>query len=165
MIGVDTVELIPARWPYAAPVVSIASWLDDATYATVEVAVVGDLEELVAHLAKHWPQSAWASDTGNRQRDAELARLLAADASEGPGSAVGVSPQEVVRRTRAIVPAGTIATVDAGAHMLPVMALWAAEEVDETLVSSGLATMGFALPCCHRRRTGAPRPAGGVLHR
>lgn len=146
MIGVDTIELIPGQWPYSAPVISVASWLDDTTYLPVEVAVVGDLDKLVAHLAEHWPSTTWPHDAGNLHRDTELTRLLGAGAPTGPEPGDGVSPQDVVRRTRAIAPAGTTATVDAGAHMLPAMALWAVEEVDETLVSSGLATMGFAVP-------------------
>ena len=43
-------------------------------------------------------------------------------------------------------PVGTIATVDAGAHMLVAMPLWSVEEPCHLLISSGLATMGFALP-------------------
>jgi len=41
---------------------------------------------------------------------------------------------------------GARATVDAGAHMFPVMALWPAEEPSGVLISNGLSTMGFALP-------------------
>ncbi|HSB42221.1 MAG TPA: thiamine pyrophosphate-dependent enzyme, partial [Methylomirabilota bacterium] len=42
--------------------------------------------------------------------------------------------------------AGSIATVDAGAHMFPATAYWQALEPGELLISNGLATMGFALP-------------------
>jgi acetolactate synthase I/II/III large subunit len=51
-----------------------------------------------------------------------------------------------VRRVREMAPLGTIATVDSGAHMLVVLPLWAVDDRDEVIVSSGLATMGFALP-------------------
>ncbi len=142
LIGVDSVELIPSQWPYPAPVVSIASWPETSPYLQVEVELVGDVGKLVAHLAEHWPTTTWPPTAGNDHRDAELALLLDA----GPDRTEGVSPQDVVRRTRHAAPPGTIATVDAGAHMLPAMSLWAAEDVEETLVSSGLATMGFAVP-------------------
>ena len=142
MIGVDSVELIPGQWPYPAPVISIASWPETSPYLQVEVELVGDLDKLVAHLAEHWPTTTWAPTAGNDHRDSELAVLLDA----GPDRTVGVSPQDVVRRTREAAAPRTIATVDAGAHMLPAMSLWTAEDVDETLVSSGLATMGFAVP-------------------
>ena len=36
--------------------------------------------------------------------------------------------------------------MDAGAHMLAVMPLWEVDEPGRLLISSGLATMGFALP-------------------
>jgi acetolactate synthase-1/2/3 large subunit len=42
--------------------------------------------------------------------------------------------------------AETIATVDAGAHMLVAMPLWEVPEPGRLLISSGLATMGYALP-------------------
>src|SRR5262249_18731416 len=45
-----------------------------------------------------------------------------------------------------LTPAGTIATVDAGAHMFAATAYWHAVELGELLISNGLATMGFALP-------------------
>jgi acetolactate synthase-1/2/3 large subunit len=51
-----------------------------------------------------------------------------------------------VEVARARAPAGTIATIDAGAHMLVAMPLWEVERPGEALISSGLATMGFALP-------------------
>lgn len=141
MIGVDSVELIPNAWPYPAPVVSLASWADTSTYFQRKLEVVGDLGELVTELAGHWPATAWEIDAGNQYRDAEAARLIA-----GPSATNGLAPQVVVQRTRAIAPAGTVATVDAGAHMLPVLSLWATAEVDEVLISSGLATMGYAVP-------------------
>jgi len=42
--------------------------------------------------------------------------------------------------------AGARITVDAGAHMFPVMSLWPAREPSGVLISNGLSTMGFALP-------------------
>lgn len=140
LIGVDSVELIPNPWPYAAPVISVAAWVDTSPYLVPDVALVGDVEKLIGVLAEHWPAVRWAASAGNDHRDVELARLLAA------GPVAGISPQAVVQRARAAARAGTIATVDAGAHMLCAMSLWSSESVDETVISSGLATMGYALP-------------------
>jgi acetolactate synthase-1/2/3 large subunit len=151
-IGVDSVELIPNAWPYAAPIISVSAWHDTSPYLKPDVAVVGELEKLIAVLAEHWPSRAseatgpegvrWAASAGNDYRDAEQRRLLAA----GSKPVAGLSPQEVVQRARMAAPPGTIATVDAGAHMLCAMSLWSAEAADETVISSGLATMGYALP-------------------
>ncbi|HZB33793.1 MAG TPA: thiamine pyrophosphate-binding protein [Streptosporangiaceae bacterium] len=142
MIGVDSVEFIPNPWPYRAAVVSLNSWAESSRYLTPAIEVVGDLEILIAKLAQSWPATTWDADAGNRHRDFELDRLLAAR----PAAPKGLVPQDVVRRTRAAAPAGTVATVDAGAHMLPAMSLWTTEDLNEIIISSGLATMGFALP-------------------
>jgi acetolactate synthase I/II/III large subunit len=142
MIGVDSVEFIPNPWPYEAAVVSVNSWAESSRYLDPAIEVVSDLEIIIAKLAQSWPATTWDVDAGNRHRDFELDRLLAAR----PAAPAGLVPQDVVHRTRAAAPTGTIATVDAGAHMLPAMSLWTAEDFDEILISSGLATMGFALP-------------------
>lgn len=80
-------------------------------------------------------RSGWESTTphiGERQRQIAVP--------------VALTPQEVVTVAREAAPAGTIATVDAGAHMLVTMPLWHVDHPGELLISSGLATMGFALP-------------------
>lgn len=145
MIGVDSVELIPRSWPYTAPVLAVNAWRESSSYYGLEAELVGDLRTLTRWLAYHWPGTTWPADTGNAHRDAELGRLMTAGSRETPTSGA-MRPQEVVRVTRELAPAGAIATVDSGAHMLPAMSLWATEDVDEVLISSGLATMGFALP-------------------
>lgn len=142
MIGVDSVELIPNPWTYTVPVLSIAAWPETSPYAAVDLELVGPVDELMGLCVRHLRAAGWEPDAGNRHRDSELARLLAA----GPAPADGLSPQDVVRRVRRASPAGTTATVDAGAHMLPSMSLWSTEAPEEVLISSGLATMGYALP-------------------
>jgi acetolactate synthase-1/2/3 large subunit len=54
-------------------------------------------------------------------------------------------PHRVVELVAEAYP-GARVTVDAGAHMFPVLSLWPAEEPCGVLISNGLATMGFALP-------------------
>jgi acetolactate synthase I/II/III large subunit len=141
-IGVDTAEFFPGPWPYEAPVLSIAAWPEASTYVPLELELVGHVGKLLGALAPYWPESDWLPDAGNRHRDAELARLLSA----GPQRSAAITPQQVVSIARRVAPAGTIATVDAGAHMLPAMCLWDTESADEVLISSGLATMGYAVP-------------------
>ena len=68
----------------------------------------------------------------------------------------GLAPHRVVQMTREFTPAGTIATVDAGAHMFPATAYWQAVEPGERLISNGLATMGFALPAAIAAQLVAP---------
>lgn len=142
MVGMDSVELIPGDWPYAAPVVSVAAWPETSPYLTPAVELVGDLDRLVADLAEAWPVTHWEQTAGNRHRDSELTRLVSA----GREVRDGLAPQTVVQRIRAAAPAGSIGTVDAGAHMFPAMSLWPVENIDEVSISSGLATMGYAVP-------------------
>jgi acetolactate synthase-1/2/3 large subunit len=139
-IGLDTVELIPAEWSYPAPLVSISSWPDTSAYLRRAHEIVGDLADLVRQL-NGCLAGDWEPGSGQGFRRAGLDLLL-----EHPRPVRGVAPQELVRRARALAPAGTIATIDAGAHMLAVLPLWETQEKDEAIVSSGLATMGFALP-------------------
>ena len=60
---------------------------------------------------------------------------------EGPG----LLPHRVVELAAQTYP-GARVTVDAGAHMFPVMSLWPAGQPRGILISNGLSTMGFALP-------------------
>ena len=57
-----------------------------------------------------------------------------------------MAPWDVVRIVREAAPPASVATVDAGAHMLAVMPLWSVDEPGQVLISSGLATMGYAVP-------------------
>jgi acetolactate synthase-1/2/3 large subunit len=133
-IGLDPVELIPAPWPYAAPVLSLTEWPLEDPYFVPDVELVGDLGELLTIMSKLAP----AQGPGRAER-------LAADATLRVPT-TGLAPHDVVETARSLAPAGTIATVDAGAHMLVAMPLWEVEQPGEALISSGLATMGFALP-------------------
>ncbi len=148
--GLDTVELIPRAWTYAAPVLSLARSAAAApglpapgrgAYFTPALEVVGDLAAMLEALAPRLQGSAAADwdvvwvDRAKRERLAAL---------EVP--VPGLAPHRVVQIARDLAPIGAIATVDAGAHMFPATAYWHAVEPGECLISNGLATMGFALP-------------------
>jgi acetolactate synthase I/II/III large subunit len=148
--GLDPVELIPRAWPYESPVLNLTRCPSDApgliapgggAYYKPAGEVVGDLggilEELAPRLASamaaDWDVA--AVERGRRERRAALEVPVA-----------GLAPHRVAQLAREFLPAGAIATVDAGAHMFPVTAYWDALEPGECLISNGLATMGFALP-------------------
>lgn len=142
-IGLDSVELIPNSWPYAAPVVALAEWTDDAGYFPVKLSLIGSLPEMIKALPSPLP-SDWPQNVASAHRKAVANALLSLP--DDIGAASGIAPAEVVRSVRQAAPSGSVATVDAGAHMLAVMPLWGVQEPGEILISSGLATMGFALP-------------------
>ena len=128
--------MIPGSWPYEAPVVSLAEWPTESSYATPAIELVAPLEETIGLL-----ESLEAIRPVEEPREHLQAALAALDLP-----VAGLAPHELVREARAAFPPGTIATVDSGAHMLVAMAYWLVERPGEALISSGFATMGFALP-------------------
>ena len=144
-IGVDTVEFIPNPWPYEAPVIALAEWPEQSAYLTIEQEVVGELRGLVTDLHGAFASTDWSPTAAREHRDKQRPRIMQNPTLDEEPS-VGLTPARVVSITRATCPPGTIATVDAGAHMLPAMELWDVESHDEILISSGLATMGYSLP-------------------
>jgi acetolactate synthase-1/2/3 large subunit len=147
--GLDTVELIPRRWSYTAPVLSLVrgpsgaparSAVGGGGYFAPALEVVGDLgvilEELAPRLHQH--HADWDVVEVDRLRR-ERRRALEIGVP-------GLAPHRVVQITRELTAAGTIATADAGAHMFQAAEYWQAVEPGEFLISNGLATMGFALP-------------------
>ncbi len=143
--GLDTVEMIPRRWSYDAPVLSLLRAHSGASagggsYFTPALELVGDLglilEELAPRLREHhadWDVVEVDRLRRERQRALEIA-------------VPGLAPHRIVQIAREYTPAGTIATADAGAHMFQAAEYWQAVSPGEFLISNGLATMGFALP-------------------
>jgi acetolactate synthase I/II/III large subunit len=152
-LGVDEAEMIPAAWDYAAPTLLVSDWPPERTgtqrtgaisYFTEATILTAPLSAAIDLLAAWTPATGprWAPGAGRTARR-EAARRLAGTAIAAPGT---LAPQQVAAVVRAHTPADTIATVDAGAHMLAVMPLWEVDQPRQLLISSGLATMGFALP-------------------
>ena len=136
-IGLDAVELIPAPWPYAAPVLALSEWPRGDVF-------LGPMLELVAPLDSLLPLLEPLRRLAPPLRPPREFAASALQALDVP--VAGLAPQDVVRTARAIAPPGTVATVDAGAHMLVAMPYWLVDSPSDALISSGLATMGFALP-------------------
>ena len=135
-VGLDPVELLPTPWCWDAPVVSLCDiQLDDRAQVPDGETVVGPLDQLLDRLVL---------DDGGWPAPAPPWRRAMLDAIDVPVG--GLSPQDVVRAARSALPPAAIATVDAGAHMLVAMPFWDVDEPHQCLISSGLATMAFALP-------------------
>jgi acetolactate synthase-1/2/3 large subunit len=145
-LGVDPAEMIPAAWDYAARAILVAETSAGAgevgRYFTGGTALLASLGTAIGLIAAHRGHHGWPPATGRTAKASALARLREA-ARAAPGL---LSPQEVITTVRAHAPPETIATVDAGAHMLVAMPLWEVDEPHRLLISSGLATMGYALP-------------------
>ena len=102
------------------------------------IQVLGDVSTIIEELAirlRDKPRADWDV--------AELDRLRREGAARSAGDGLAA---RVVRLAREATPAGTIATVDAGAHYACVATVWHAIAPREFLTSSDLASPGFALP-------------------
>ena len=160
-LGVDEAEMIPARWDYAARTILITgpaasppstagSYFTGATAVRMPLALAA---EVLGEVPADGPGHDWPPDAGRAAKTDAAARLAAA-ATASPGL---LAPQQVVAAVRACTPPETIAAVDAGAHMLVAMPLWEVSEPGRLLVSSGLATMGYALPAAIAAALCAPQ--------
>ena len=143
-LGVDEAEMIPAAWDYPAPVLLVAGYPpgQGPAYFPGATALDISLPAAIGVLADRHGDHDWPPGVGQLARTQSALRLSEAAAAR-PGF---LSPVQVVRVVRSQVPRETVVTVDAGAHMLAVMPLWEVTEPRRLLISSGLATMGFALP-------------------
>ena len=140
MYGADPIEFLPQPWKYAAPVVDLSRYPAGRRHFTPKVSLVGDLGVAASELASAVEASSWTPDE-LAEAKAEIHRRAHA------GGGAAVTPQSIVEATATTAGAATArVTVDAGAHMLSVLALWQAREVHDVLISRGLATMAFALP-------------------
>lgn len=145
-IGFDPVELIPHSWSYSAPVVLLGSWvIDDSTYFGDRLVgeFVGDLARLMKRLALVI-RSDWEPGHASDYRINSIRAIN--EALPEVDTETGLTPQQVVNLAAAAAPGETVIAIDAGAHMLVAVPLWPARVPGQILISSGLATMGFALP-------------------
>jgi acetolactate synthase-1/2/3 large subunit len=138
-VGLDVVEILPVPWKFSQPVISITSWPMKQEHIPLLAELVGDVASLLLTVAGLLQKSDWIED--------ELLRMVELQRhSMRPGTDDGaLAPHRVVDLVAEAYP-GVRATVDAGAHMLPIMALWPANDPCDVLISNGLSTMGFAVP-------------------
>jgi acetolactate synthase-1/2/3 large subunit len=139
-IGLDVVELFePGRWPYQQPVINIdrVPHLDGLFHPRQEL--VGDigasLEALLPLLS--------ACD-GWRLEEISAFRQAQGPASSEPSARL--SPAAALRIMRQTLPDNTILTADAGQHKVYASRLWECYAPLSYLTSSGLGTMGVAIP-------------------
>jgi len=167
-VGADPIEFLPRPWDYRAPVVMMNRWPLDQQHVPIAASIVGDLPELL-HAIDAMLQASRQSP--NDWRDGEIrAHAVAQRDAMRVAHARGWAPWQAVEAAARTVEPDTQVTVDAGAHMFPIMALWPARRPRQILISNGLSTMGFALPSAigaalldRTRRVVALTGDGGLL--
>jgi acetolactate synthase I/II/III large subunit len=136
-VGLDSVELIPRRWPNEQPLVNICRWRDLGDHIPWTAQLVTEPSDGLRQVSEHLPAAQWDLDA--------LQRSLA-DQRDRLRSSGTVLTADLVVRTAAASAPGVRVTVDAGAHMFAATMLWPIDEANGMLISNGLSTMGFALP-------------------
>jgi acetolactate synthase-1/2/3 large subunit len=139
-IGLDVVELFePGHWPYHQRVLNIDTvpHLDGLFTPTYEL--VGDIGATLDALTplltpSHGWQQHLIKEFRQRQQPVETT------------SGELLSPLAAIRIMRETLPQETILTADAGQHKVYASRLWQCYEPLSYLTSSGLGTMGVAIP-------------------
>jgi acetolactate synthase-1/2/3 large subunit len=140
LVGFDPVEGPPQPWRYGPiPAVELTNHAFEHVLVEPAVSVVGDIAHSMAMLAESVDAGGWSADELARRKQALWS---AADVHSG----TGIAPAALVAAAKAALPADSRITIDAGAHMLPVLHSWRCTEPNRSLISRGLSTMGFALP-------------------
>jgi len=141
LAGYDPIEMrIGWRdpWPAAARVIELSPTPNTHYMHRATLSFLGDVGDgLQALGANLTGRSAWTPE----EIAAHRARLRAAyrpDEEWGPAA--------IIDTARRVLPRETIATVDSGAHRIMLSQLWNAYGPRELLQSTGLCTMGCAVP-------------------
>ena len=139
-LGLDVVELFePGRWPYHQRVLNIDSvpHQDGLFHPTQEL--IGDIGAALQALTPLLtPCGGW--------RPADLVAFRQRQQPAASASGIRLSPAAALRIMRQVLPRDTILTTDAGQHKVYASRLWECYQPLDYLTSSGLGTMGVALP-------------------
>lgn len=139
LYGFDPIECPPMTWQYEVPVVQISLHHFERSFITPTVELNGNLEATLGSLIDARNGSEWTESELDDYKAAIRARAAASEG--GP-----IPPEMVANAAIEAFPPDSRITIDAGAHMLPVIHLWQAHNQGDVLISRGIATMGFALP-------------------
>lgn len=153
LAGYDPIEMRQGwrhPWPTDKPVIDIVAEQVLHGMHTSGLLLEGDVAAILDALGQdHQPAPAWPD--GEPERARERFRV----AFDAPSS---WGPHTVFETLRAVAPAGTVATVDSGAHRILLSQVWACDHPRGLLQSTGLCTMGCALPLATGAALGSGRP-------
>lgn len=153
LAGYDPVEMRQGwrePWPAGKPVIDIvAEPVQHGMHAST-LLLEGDVGTILTRLSDGLaPKATWLDGEPAAARRAFRAAFAA------PGD---WGPHAVFETLRAVAPAGVIATADSGAHRILLSQIWSCDGPRRLLQSSGLCTMGCALPLATGAALGSGRP-------
>lgn len=157
LVGYDPIEMRAGwrhPWPVGKTVVEIAPAPRTHGMHAASHTLLGPVAETLERLAA-------ATRTGARWGDGAPARARAALAAAFGPSDWG--PAAIFHALRAVLPPETVATADSGAHRILFSQIWRCAAPRGLLQSSGLCTMGCALPLAIGHRLGRDAPVLAVV--
>lgn len=153
LAGYDPIEMRQGwrdPWPADKPVIDIVAEATAHGMHAASLVLEGDVGTILARLGEgHAPVATWAEGEPASVRE----RLRAAFAAPGAWG-----PHAVFETLRAAAPAGTVAAADSGAHRILLSQIWHCDGPARLLQSTGLCTMGCALPLATGAALGSGQP-------
>lgn len=154
LAGYDPIEMRQGwrnPWPEDKPVIDVVAEATPHGMHASTLLLEGDVGSILIRLAQALPapQPVWPDG----QPAAVRSRFHQAFAAPP-----GWGPHAVFEVLRAAAPPGTVATADSGAHRILLSQMWRCDGPRQLLQSSGLCTMGCALPLATGAALGSGRP-------
>jgi acetolactate synthase-1/2/3 large subunit len=143
LVGYDPIEMRSgwrAPWDPGTHVVEFSAVANHHYVHLPSLRFAGDLASALSALDHDdaSPSAVWPSGEPARARQALTEMFRAAGEQWGP--------KTIIETARARLPRDTVATVDSGAHRILLSQMWTCHEPRTLLQSTGLCTMGCALP-------------------
>lgn len=153
LAGYDPIEMRQGwrhPWPADKPVIDIVSQALPHGMHSATLLLEGDVGLILARLTEGLPQTdSWSGGEPAKLRGA----FRAAFAAPTPWG-----PHAVFETLRGAAPQGTVATADSGAHRILLSQIWSCGGPRQLLQSTGLCTMGCALPLATGAALGSGQP-------
>jgi acetolactate synthase-1/2/3 large subunit len=153
LAGYDPIEMRQGwrnPWPADKRVIDIVAEPVQHGMHASSVLLEGDVGVILTRLAEGF----WSNNTWPDREPAAIRRSFRAAFAAAPAW----GPHAVFETLREAAPAGTVATADSGAHRILLSQAWACDGPRGLLQSTGLCTMGCALPLAIGAALGSGRP-------
>lgn len=153
LAGYDPIEMRQGwrhPWPAGKPVIDIVAEPVQHGMHHSSLLLEGDVGAILTQLSGgRVAKATWPGGEPAAVRNAFHAAFAAPDEW---------GPHAVFETLRRIAPPGTVATADSGAHRILLSQMWRCDGPRRVLQSSGLCTMGCALPLATGAALGSSRP-------
>ncbi|MGO4407682.1 thiamine pyrophosphate-binding protein [Bosea sp. RAF48] len=153
LTGYDPIEMRQGwrnPWPAGKPVIDIVAEPVQHGMHSSSLVLEGDVAMTLTKLSE-----GQATKIGWPGGEPAVVREALRAAFAAPGA---WGPHTVFETLRHVAPAGTVATADSGAHRILLSQMWNCDGPRRLLQSSGLCTMGCALPLATGAALGSGRP-------